>query len=325
MSVRFVIAAALALLSPLSVSLPARAQGFPSRNIHIIVAYAPGGTGDIVARLIAQPLGEALGQTVVIENRAGATGAIGTQAVVSAPADGHTLLLGQTGEISINQHWIANLSYTAQKDLVPVALASVVPLALVVPTKAPYDNINDLAKALLDKKPMTFASAGTGTPGHFAGEFLKLRAKANLTHVPYKGAGPALNDLIGGHVDMYFPGFPAAQPLLKSGTVKLLAVSSAKRSGAAPEIPTVAEAIKDPNFDLTLWQGFFAPAGTPRPVVERLNTEINKILSSPEMQAKLRDAGADVRISSIEQFAAFTRSESDKYAQIIKESGVKPE
>jgi tripartite-type tricarboxylate transporter receptor subunit TctC len=321
MFARVALAAALAL----SAAVPAQAQTFPGKNIHLVVAYAPGGTGDIIARLIAQPLGVALGQNVVIENRAGATGSIGTQAVVAAPADGHTLLLGQTGEISINKHWIPNLSYDAQKDLVPIALASVVPLALVVPAKAPYSTIGELAKALADKKPLTFASAGTGTPGHFAGEFLKLRAKANLTHVPYKGAGPALNDLIGGHVDMYFPGFPAATPLLKAGTVKLLAVSSAKRSGAAPEIPTVAEAINDPNFDLTLWQGFFAPAGTPKPVVERLTSEINKILASPEMQAKLRDAGADVRIGSSAQFATFTKSEADKYAQIIKESGVKPE
>jgi tripartite-type tricarboxylate transporter receptor subunit TctC len=321
MFARVALAAALAL----SAAVPAHAQTFPGKNIHLVVAYAPGGTGDIIARLIAQPLGMALGQNVVIENRAGATGSIGTQAVVAAPADGHTLLLGQTGEISINKHWIPNLSYDAQKDLVPIALASVVPLALVVPAKAPHSSISDLAKALAEKKPLTFASAGTGTPGHFAGEFLKLRAKANLTHVPYKGAGPALNDLIGGHVDMYFPGFPAATPLLKAGTVKLLAVSSAKRSGAAPEIPTVAEAINDPNFDLTLWQGFFAPAATPKPVVERLTAEINKILASPEMQAKLRDAGADVRIGSSEQFSAFTKSEADKYAQIIKESGVKPE
>jgi tripartite-type tricarboxylate transporter receptor subunit TctC len=309
----------------LCATLPASAQTFPSKNIHVVVAYAPGGTGDIVARLIAGPLGAALGQNVVIENRAGGTGSIGTQGVVSAPADGHTILMGQTGEISINKHWIANLSYDAQRDLVPVALASVVPLALVVPAKAPYSSIGELAKAMTDKKPLTFASAGTGTPGHFAGEFLKLRTKANLAHVPYKGAGPALNDLIGGHVDMYFPGFPAATPLLKAGTVKLLAVSSAKRSGAAPEVPTVAEAIKDPNFDLTLWQGFFVPAATPKPIVERLNAEINKILASPDMQTRLRDAGADVRIGSSEQFAAFAKSESDKYAQIIKESGVKPE
>lgn len=143
--------------------------------------------------------------------------------------------------------------------------------------------------------------------------------------MPYKGAGPALNDLIGSHVDMYFPGFPAAAPLLKTGAVKILAVSSATRSGAAPDIPTVAEAINDPDFDVTLWQGFFAPAGTPRSVVERLNAEINRILGSPEMQEKLREAGADVRVGTSGQFAAFTQAESDKYARIIKESGVRPE
>jgi tripartite-type tricarboxylate transporter receptor subunit TctC len=315
----------LAALLVFAAAIPARAQTFPSRTIHIVVAYAPGGTGDIVARLIAVPLAEALGQNIVIENRAGATGAIGTQAVVSAPPDGHTLLMGQTGEIAINQHWIKSLTYSAEKDLAPVALASVVPLALVVPAKAPYSSMAELAKALTEKKPLTFASAGTGTPGHFAGEFLKLRTKANLTHVPYKGAGPALNDLLGGHVDMYFPGFPAATPLLKGGQVKILAVSSGKRASGAPEVPTVAEAINDPHFDLTLWQGFFAPAGTPKPIVERLNTEINKILASPDMQGKLRDAGADVRIGSPEQFAAFAKAESEKYLQIIQDSGVKPE
>lgn len=315
----------IAALLLIAAAVPASAQTFPNRTIHIVVAYAPGGTGDIVARLIAVPLAEALGQGIVIENRAGATGAIGTQAVVSATPDGHTLLLGQTGEIAINQHWIKGLTYDAAKDLTPVALASVVPLALVVPANAPYSTMAELAKALEGKQPLTFASAGTGTPGHFAGEFLKLRTKANLTHVPYKGAGPALNDLLGGHVDMYFPGFPAATPLLKGGRVKLLAVSSAKRASGAPDVPTVAEAINDPNFDLTLWQGFFAPAGTPKPIVERLNAEINRILFSTDMQVKLREAGADVRIGSPEQFAAFAKAESNKYFQIIKDSGVKPE
>jgi tripartite-type tricarboxylate transporter receptor subunit TctC len=233
--------------------------------------------------------------------------------------------MGQTGEISINQHWIKGLTYNAERDLIPVALASVVPLALVVPAKSPYSTMADLAKAFAAKTPLNYASSGTGTPSHFAGEFLRLRTKANLTHVPYKGAGPALNDLIGGHVDLYFPGFPAVTPLLKSGTAKILAVSSAKRAGGAPDIPTVAEAIGDPHFDLTLWQGVFAPAGTPVPIVDRLNAEINKILASPDMQKKLRDAGADVRISSREQFAAFTKAESAKYLQIIKDSGVKPE
>lgn len=314
-----------AVLLALSAIAPGSAQTYPSQTIKIVVAYAPGGTGDIVARLIAVQLQSALGQNVVVENRPGATGVIGTQSVVSAPADGHTLLLGQTGEIAINQHWVANISYDPQKDLQPVALASVVPLALVVPAKAPYSTMADLAKALSGGQALTFASAGIGTPGQFAGEFLKLRTKANLTHVPYKGAGPALNDLVGGHVDMYFPGFPAAAPHLKSGTLKVLAVSSSQRTGAAPDVPTVAESIKDPNFDLTLWQGFFAPKGTPKAVVDKLNTEINKILASPGVKAKLLEAGADVRSGTVEQFAAFTKSESDKYLQIIKESGVKPE
>jgi len=317
--------AVMAALVALVIAAPASAQNYPSRTIHIVVAYAPGGTGDIVARLLAAPLSAALGENIVVENRAGATGAIGAQAVVSSPPDGHTLLMGQTGEISINQHWIKGLTYNAERDLIPVALASVVPLGLVVPAKSPYSTMAELAKALTDKKPLTYASSGTGTPSHFAGEFLRLRTGANLTHVPYKGAGPALNDLIGGHVDLYFPGFPAVTPLLKSGNAKLLAVSSSKRAGGAPDIPTVAEAINDPHFDLTLWQGVFAPAGTPRPIVERLNAEINKILASPDMQQKLRDAGADVRIGSLETFAAFTKAESAKYLQIIKDSGVKPE
>src|ERR1700742_1844970 len=155
----------IAALLAVAVSSASAAETYPSRTIHIIVAYAPGGTGDIVARLIAQPLGEALGQNVVIENRAGATGAIGTQMVVSSPPDGHTLLMGQTGEIAINQHWIKGLSYNAEKDLAPVALASVVPLALVVPASAPYSTMKELAAALASKKQLTFASAGTGTPG----------------------------------------------------------------------------------------------------------------------------------------------------------------
>jgi tripartite-type tricarboxylate transporter receptor subunit TctC len=314
-----------ALLVLAVVNGAAVAQSYPTQTVRIVVAYAPGGTGDIVARLIAVPLAAALGQNVVVENRAGATGAIGTQAVVSAVPDGHTLLLGQTGEISINQHWIAGLSYDAERDLQPVALASVVPLALVVGSSAPYSSIDEMAKVLAAKKPLTFASAGTGTPGHFAGEFLKLRTKANLTHVPYKGAGPALNDLLGGHVDMYFPGFPAAMPHVKAGKMKILAVSSATRSSAAPQVPTVAEAIGDRNFDLTLWQGFFAPKATPKPIVDRLHTEISRILASPDMQLRLRDAGADVRMMSVAQFADFTRAESAKYLQIIKDSGVKPQ
>ena len=217
------LAAAFAVLFT---ALPAAAQTYPSKAVHLIVAYAPGGTGDVVARIIAEKLGPALGQNVVVENRAGASGAIGATAVVNAPPDGHMLLVGQTGEIVVNQYWMKGLTYDP-KNLMPVALATVVPLALTVPAKTPYASMAEMFNAIKTSgKPFSFASAGTGTPGHFAGEYLSAKMPGKLVHVPYKGAGPALNDIIGGHVDMYFPGFPPVMPMMKAGTVKVLAVSS---------------------------------------------------------------------------------------------------
>ena len=317
---RWIIAAALAIGA-----LPALAESFPSRPIHVIVAYAPGGTGDVVARIVADKLGPALGQTVLVENRAGASGAIGATAVLQAPADGHTLLLGQTGEVVVNPYWMTSLTYEP-KDLQPVALATVVPLGLAIPGKAPYATMAEFFNAMKDSgKQFSFASAGTGTPGHLAGEYLSAKLPGKLVHVPYKGAGPALNDIIGGHVDMYFSGLPPVMPMMKAGTVKVLAVSSAKRADAAPDIPTVAEATGFADFDFTLWQGFFAPKGTPKEVIARLNGEINKILKEPATRQKLLQAGANVMPQSTEQFAAFVAAESAKYARIIRETGVKPE
>jgi tripartite-type tricarboxylate transporter receptor subunit TctC len=317
---RLLIAALLA-----AASLPASAQPFPSRTIHLIVAYAPGGTGDVVARVIADKLGAALGQTVIVENRAGASGAIGATAVVNAAPDGHTLLVGQTAEITVNQFWIKGLTYDP-KDLQPVALATVVPLALAIPGKAPYASMAEMFTAMREPgKQFSFASAGTGTPGHLAGEYLSAKLPGKLVHVPYKGAGPALNDIIGGHVDMYFSGFPPVMPMMQAGSVKVLAVSSGVRAQAAPEIPTVAEATGFSDFDFTLWQGFFAPKGTPKDVIARLNGEINKILTDPETKQKLLDAGANVVPQSTEQFAAFVAAESAKYERIIRETGVKPD
>ncbi|MEI9806090.1 MAG: tripartite tricarboxylate transporter substrate binding protein [Pseudolabrys sp.] len=183
------LAAALVAAAP-----PAQSQTYPSGPVHMIVGYAPGGTGDVVARIVASKLSEALGQSVIVENRAGASGAIAAHGVATAPPDGLMLLVGQTAEVAINQHWLKGLTYDPDKDLKPVALLAIVPLALTVPAKAPYSTMPEFLKALPGQK-MTFASAGTGTPGHFAGEFLKAKTKANLVHVPYKGAGPALNDL----------------------------------------------------------------------------------------------------------------------------------
>ena len=305
-------------------ALPASAQTYPSRTVHLVVPYAAGGTGDIVARVIADKLAAALGQSVVVENRPGASGALGTKSVIAAVPDGHTLLMGQTGEIAINQHWSKNLGYDPEKDLAPVALATIVPLALVVPGKASYSTVAEMLKAASQARAGVRV-LGRRDPGHFAGEVLKLKTKSNLTHVPYNGAGPALNDLLGAHVDLFFSGFPAAVPHVSSGTLKLLAVSSAKRSGVAPDVPTVAEASGIKDFDITLWQGFFAPRGTPKEIVARLNTEINKILVQPDVKAKLLDAGADVSPISVDAFAAFTKSESAKFLAIVKESGIKPE
>jgi tripartite-type tricarboxylate transporter receptor subunit TctC len=321
MVLRSIAAAALAAL----LAFPASAQPFPNRPVHLIVAYSPGGTGDVVARVIADKLAQALGQSVVVENRAGATGAIGALAVLNSPPDGHTLLVGQTGEVVVNQYWMKNLTYDPA-NLMPVALATVVPLALSVPAAAPYSTLADMLKTLgASDKKFSFASAGTGTPGHIAGEYLSAKLPGKLVHVPYKGAGPALNDLIGNHVDMYFPGFPAAMPLVKAGTLKVLAVSSAQRSQAAPEIPTVAEVSGIADFDLTLWQGFFAPKGTPPDVIARLNGEINKILAEPEVKQRLIDAGANVVPLSLAGFTDFVKKESEKYERIIKLTGVKSE
>jgi tripartite-type tricarboxylate transporter receptor subunit TctC len=297
-------------------------QAYPNRTIQLIVAYAAGGTGDIVARSISDKLGAALGQTVVVENRAGASGAIGAHSVTTAAPDGYTLLVGQTGEVAVNQHWLKGLNYDPDKDLVPIALAAVVPLALVVPAKAPYSTLPDFLNALKAKPKITFASAGIGTPGHFAGELLKLKFDENLTHVPYKGAGPALNDLIGGHVEFYFSGFPAAAPHVKSGNLKLLALSSGKRSPAAPDVPTVAEVTGIKDYDFTLWAGIFAPRGTPQAVIDRLNKEINAVLAQPDVKARLEAAGAVVTPMSVSEFKSFVQVESTKYLNVIKETGV---
>jgi tripartite-type tricarboxylate transporter receptor subunit TctC len=308
----------------IGLAAPASAQAYPNRTITVVVPFAPGGTGDIVARVVSEKLSAALGQSIVVENRAGAAGTIGARAVVAAPADGHTLLLGQTGEIAIAPRWSKGAGYDADKDLQPVALATVVPLALVAPGNASYSTVPEMLETSR-RRGLSFASAGAGTPGHFAGEVLKLRANADLAHVPYKGAGPALNDLLGGHVDFFFSGFPAAVPYVQDGKLKLLAVSSAKRSSAAPEVPTVAEAAGIGDFDITLWQGFFAPRGTPPDVVGRLNKEINRVLTDPAVKASLLKAGADVRPMAVDQFAEFVRTEIAKFAQIIKDAGIKPE
>lgn len=321
---RYSLLAIRAALMVTALALPASAQTYPTRNITIVVGYAPGGTGDFIARIIGNKLAEKFNRTVVVENRAGASGAIATQFVIHAKPDGYTILAGQTPEMAINPHFLKG-SIDVEHDLLPIALGGVVPLALVVPKDAPYATVSEMLKAAQSSKGLLFASAGTGTPGHFAGEVLKLASHGNMTHVPYKGASPALADLLGSHVDFYFPGFPAALPFVKNNQMKMLAVSTLQRAATAPDVPTVSEAAGIKDFDFSLWGGFFAPRGTPAPIVTQLNAAINEVLALPDIKTKMADAGADIMPMSVEEFAAFMKRESEKYQRIIQETGIKPE
>ncbi len=305
---------------------PAWPDNYPSRPIHLIVNFAPGGTGDIVARLVGARLQSEFGQSVIVENRPGAGGTLGARDVANAPPDGYMLTAAQTPEIAINPFFMKGAGYDPLKNLQPIALAGVVPLALVVPSSAPYSTMADFVKFLrTTDQAVTFASAGVGTPGHLAGEYLKLKLNNKMTHVPYKGAAPALNDVVGGQVDFYFPGFPAALPLAQGGKVKMLAVSSAKRTPAAPDVPTVAEATGIANFDFTLWVGFFGPHGMAPDVAEKLNSQINKILLEPDIKSRLENDGTQVSTLSIPQFTTFVQHEIDKYQAIIKAADIKSE
>lgn len=304
----------------------ARAQpAWPSRSVLVIVPYAPGGTGDVFARLLSERLRAALGQAVVIENRSGASGTIGTQSVVRAQPDGHTLLFGQAPEIAIAKSFLPNTGYDAERDLLPVALVGNAALALCVNAASPYRNVGDIVAAARARRgSVTFASSGGGTPGHFAAEVLSLRAGGGMVHVPYRGGGPALIDLLGGHVDFFFSGMPGAVPHAREGKLRIIAVSTARRIPGAPEIPTVQEGgIAD--FDLSLWGGFFAPAATPAAVVQRLNAEVNKLLEDAAIRDRLVQEGAEVRALSPAEFGTFVRAEIAKYAEVIRVTGVRPD
>ena len=318
-------AAAILAAALTAAALPAWPQSYPSRPIRLIVSFPPGGTGDILGRIIAGQLSIELGQSFAVENRSGAGGTIGARDVAKAEPDGYTLTVGQTPEIAVNPYFMKEVGYDPQTDLQPIALAGVVPLALVVPANSPFSTVAQWVAALRAKQPLTFASAGIGTPGHIGGEMLKLKLDDKLIHVPYKGAGPAMNDVAGGQVDFYFPGYPAAVPLTQGGRVKLLAVTSATPSPNAPNIPTVAAATGLPDFDFTLWAGFFGPRGMPAEITTRLNAAINKVIVEPEVMARLQANGADVRALSIDQTAAFVQTEIGKYRSIIKAADPKPE
>lgn len=300
----------------------AQAQGYPVKAIRVVAPYAPGGALDLTARTVGLKMQEGLKQKIVVENRTGGGGAIGAEFVAKAAADGYTVLLASPAEIAVLPH-LQKLPYNVEKDLLPVSHAVSTPLILVVHPALPVRSVKELI-ALIKARPgqMTYASAGTGGVQHLAGELLKINYKLDMTHVPYKGAGAVMPELIGGHVPMFFSGMPPSVPHVRSGKLKALAVTSVKRSPATPDVPTMAEA-GVPGFVFTNWFAYFVPAGTPADAVARLNGEINRALRLEDVKQRLASVGAETVGTTPEQLGTFVREESDKFARLIKASGAK--
>jgi len=298
------------------------ADAYPAKPVTIIVPYAPGGQGDVFARILAERLGTEFKQTFIVENRPGASGAVGSRIVLRAPADGYTLLLGQTGEIAVNPYAMKSLGYDPLREFAPVILVGDSPLVLVVPEKSPHADLAALIAAARAKPDaIAYASSGTATPGHLAAAALALGTQTRMIHAPYKGAGQAMSDLLGGHVDCFFSSASAAMPHINSGRLRALAVSSRERLGILPKVPTISEATV-PDFQFSLWGGVFAPAQTPSAVVEQLNAKLNAILAEPAIKSRLEGDGAAVRPNTSQEFTAFVRSEAAKYQNLVQATGV---
>lgn len=301
------------------------AQSYPAKPIRIIVPYSPGGTTDILSRAVGQKLTEAWGQQILVDNRPGASGMIGADAVAKAAPDGYTVLMAYTAEIAIMPNMGKKIAYDPVRDLAPVTLGAITPMILVAHPSLPVRSVKEfiaLAKARPGQLP--YASAGHGSPAHLAFELMQRSARIEINHVPYKGAAPALVDLIGGHVVIYFSGMPPAMPHVRAGKLRALAVSTAKRSPAAPEVPTVAEA-GIPGFDVPTWFGVLVPAATPKDIVAKLHAGITQALNAPDVRERMAREGAENQPMTPEAFGAFIREETAKFAKIIKESGARIE
>ena len=310
-------------LNPLRAA--AQADAWPSKPIHIVVPFAAGGTSDILARTLGERLQAVLKQTVVIDNKAGAGGVIGADAVAKSAPDGYTFLLGTISSHAINPALQPKMPYDAAKDFASVILLGSISNVLLVGTDQPYKNVKDIISAAKAKPgSIAFASAGQGSSQHMSGETFKLLAGAELTHVPYKGSAPAIQDVIGHQIPMSFETVTVALPHIQAGKVRALAVTSARRSRLLPDVPTLQEA-GVPGFDVASWQALYAPAGTPAAVVQRMNTEIENIIATPDIKAKMEGLGLEHTPNTPVQFAEFGRAEIAKWAKIVKDGKVKPE
>ncbi|MFZ2157058.1 MAG: tripartite tricarboxylate transporter substrate binding protein [Bradyrhizobium sp.] len=304
---------------------PAHAQTFPNRVITLVIPFAPGGSTSIVGRVIADKMSEILGEKVVVDNRPGAGGTVGTKAVAKSDPDGYTIALGYTGTLAIGPSLYKNAGYDPRKDFAPIGLIGNAPNSLVVHPSFPAKSVAELvAYAKANPGKVNFGSAGAGTVSHITGEYFAASAGIKLIHIPYKGTGPALTDLLGGHIPMAFAPIPASHPNISAGKLRALAVTSATRSSLLPEVPTIAESGL-PGFDASLYYGLVAPVGTPRPVIDKLNAALQAALASADVKKQLGLDGTEITPGSPEDYAAFIDKDEKKWAGLVKASGVAQE
>jgi tripartite-type tricarboxylate transporter receptor subunit TctC len=306
----------------LALSPAAAAQSdYPNRPVRLVVTVPPGGAADFIARLVGAKLAESLAQPVLVENRAGAGGTIAADSVAKAPADGYTLLQNSITTHGVGPHLYATLPYDPVKDFAPVAGLALLPLIMAINSELPLRNVDDLVR-FSKSNSLNFASSGNGGAPHMAAELFKSETGASITHVPYKGSGPAVADLVGGRVQIMFDAAPSLIQHVKSGKLRVLAAASAQRNRLLPEVPTFAE-LGYPKVAVSLWYGLLAPSGTPRPVIDRLSRETRKVLESADIREKLLAQGAEPMPGSPEAFASFMQEESAKWAPVVKHAGVK--
>lgn len=301
----------------------ALAQAWPAKPIKLIVPFPAGGGTDIIGREVAQKVAATTGWTIVIDNKPGSGGNLGVDAAAKSPADGYTLVLGQTSNLAINPTLYSKLPYDPVKDLAPVSLVASAPLVIVVAADSPYKTLADVVAASRAKPlSLNYATSGNGTVAHLATELFQRTANVQLTHVPYKGAAQGATDLIGGQVQLYVSSVPTLIGHIKNGKMRAIAVTSAKRADDLPQVPTIAESGYK-GFEAVTWFGIAGPAKLPADVVARLNTEINKALKAPDLLKKLSDQGADVEGSTPEQFGKLIRDDIARWGKVVKESGAK--
>jgi tripartite-type tricarboxylate transporter receptor subunit TctC len=298
------------------------AQNFPQKPVRTVIGYTPGGTTDVVARIIGQKLTELWGQSVIVDSRPGAAGNIGAENIAKSPADGYSMLLGQNA-LAVSPAMYTKMAYDVQRDLATVTSASITPHVILLHPSLPARNVKELI-ALAKKKPneLLMASTGHGNSDHMVAELFNTMAGLKMVHIPYKGGALALKDLVGGQVVVYFAGLASSVQMIKAGRVNAIAVTSKTRAKAVPEVPTVAESGL-PAYEAVLWQGYFVPAGTPRDIINKLSTDINRVLAMPDTIERLAGAGTDPFPGSPDQFAAFLKVEIDKWGKVVKSIGLK--